>query len=296
MSLAAAALVLAACGAEVGDTCEFDSDCRGGTLCLEQTCYATCSDDNDCEAPYGDCHTHRRRTAAGEETIRACVEPGFDSPVDNGEYDCQSTGDCCASDAECVEQLGDADAVCGVDRRCVIPVAAPSYAVLLRDRTPVDATEPPADGGLGADIAAAFVRDRSGEPVGYAQTLQYSPANGADGPVAVFDGSAPALNADGDCVDGRFEDVAVPLGGQDGYLLVAFYDLAERRLALNDGWELVVIEWGESCDASAADVYQPFLCVAEADGSGDAPAIDMDRDCAQALTDRPVSGYHITGL
>jgi hypothetical protein len=297
MALAAVVFALSACGADVGDACEFDSDCRGGTLCIEQTCYATCSDDSDCEAPYDDCHSHRRRTAAGEETIRACVEPDFDAPDDNGSPDCDSTGDCCDADAECVEQFGDDAAVCGVDGRCMIPVAAPSYAVLIRDHTQVDTAELPEDGGLGADIAAAMVLDRSGEPVGYAQTLQYSPANDADGPASALDGTAPALDADGRCVDGSFEDVAAPLGGQGGHLLVAFYDLAGRRIALNEGWQLVVIEWGDNCGASGDDEYRPYLCVAEADASSDEePAIDIARDCTQPLTDGPVSGYQITGL
>ena len=281
-------LVAASSCAGVGDDCQFDSDCGGANLCIEQTCHSSCTDVEDCEVPYDMCEPYTRERPDGEETVRVCVTDPFESPNNSPDGGACSGADCCQSDADCVQAFDNERARCGIDQRCYIPVA---HGVLLSDRTEVDTAKDPEDGGLGADIAAVFVRSSAaGEPVGYGSTLDYSPANGVQGPASTFAGSAPQLDASGECVAGTFEDSAVALGGQGGHLLIEFVDADGKPLQLNDSWQVVVVEWGENCGSTAdsQDIYDVSFCSGGA-RSGD---IDPSSDCSRLLNEEgPVSGF-----
>jgi hypothetical protein len=293
-ALSLAAIAAASC-AGIGDACEFDSDCGGGNLCIERTCYAACSDEQDCEPPYEVCQAHTREVSEVEETVKACVGEDF-GETNNDNNDCEGSGDCCTEDAQCVEQFGDSDAVCGIDSRCIIPVAPPAQGVLIRDRSVVDTSVEPSDGGLGADIAAIYLRAAgSEEPIGFGVTLDYAPVNSARGNAEIFDATAPVLDESGQCVAGAFAESTVSLGGEGGHLLVGFEGADGQRLQLNAGWEIVVIEWGANCGQDVdADVYDVFFCSSDrpesSDGSDD---IDPDAHCERQLNTATVSGYQV---
>ena len=293
-ALSLAALVTVSC-AGLGATCQFDSDCSGGNLCVQQTCYAACTAAADCETPYDICQPYTREDTNGGETVKICVTEDFDPANNDAGADCEGSGDCCTSDEECVEHFGDDNAVCGIDKRCIIPVSEPDHAVLIRDRSDVDASAEPEDGGLGSDVAAVFVRPAAGgEPLGYGVALDYAPVNDAGGPDSALDGSAPALGAAGQCVAASFEETALSLGGAGGYVLVGFEDADGQRLQLNNSMEVVVIEWGANCGASdEVDAFDVFFCSSQQAASSDAGGaqIDPGADCTQQLNAEPVSGY-----
>ncbi len=287
-------LLLAACGS-IGQACQFDADCSGGSLCIAQTCYATCTDKHDCQPPYDRCLAQTRASGKGQETVKVCVPQDFNNSTNNNPSTCVAP-DCCETDDACVQAFGDSRAVCGMDKRCIIPVPPVDSAVLIRDRTQVDTATQPADGGLGADIAAIYVRTAdSDQPLGWAKMLDYSPVNDAQGPASTFDGTAKTLTADGQCVDATFADSAVPLGGDGGGLLVSFEDANGRRLQLNADWQLVVIEWGANCAAAGeADTYDIYYCESAHEGSG---GIDPATDCTRQLNaNGPVSGYQAVSI
>lgn len=297
LSLAAISLAagLAISCADIGSSCEFDSDCSGGNLCIQQTCYAACTSPEDCEVPYDICQPYARQNSGGEETVKVCVDENFEVGNNDTGGNCEETGDCCQTDAECaaLPDFGP-NAVCGADNRCITPVARPHQGVLIRDRTVVDTGAEPADGGLGADIAAIFVRPIGAEaPAGYGVSLDYAPIHDADGPVDAHDGSAPVLDAQGECVDASFEQAALPLGGEGGYALFGFEDSDGQRLRLNNGWEVVVIEWGANCGTAAEeDRYDVFLCTAQTEGA----PLDPDADCEVLLNPEPASGFRALSL
>lgn len=281
--------------AGIGSNCQFDSDCSGGNLCIRQTCYAACTSSEDCSPPYVTCQAYARQNTNGDETVKICVDADFEVGNNGIGEDCEQTGDCCQTDEECaaLPDFG-SDAVCGADNRCITPVARPKQGILIRDRTPVDTRVEPADGGLGADIAAVFVRPvGTEEPAGFGVALEYAPVNGADGALASHDGTAPTLSANGECVARSFNETALPLGGEGGYVLFGFENTDGRRLLLNNEWEVVVIEWGANCAAEAsADAYDVFMCTAETD------AIDLDEgtDCDTRLNTDPSTGFGVWSL
>lgn len=298
------AIAAAACGS-IGATCEFDSDCSGGSLCIEQTCYVACSDEQDCEPPYDICQAHTRQVSGVEETVKACVGENF-GEQNGGTNQCEDSGDCCTDDAECIAQFGDDAAVCGIDNRCIIPVAPPAHGVLIRDRSVVDTSQEPQDGGFGADIAAIFVRHAgSQDPVGFGVTLDYAPANAAGSNADIFDGSAPSLDEGGQCVTGAFEESTVSLGGTGGTLLVAFEDADGRRLELNSSWEVVVIEWGANCGQSEnVDTFDVYFCSREPSEASKEPSeasdasggIDPNAHCERQLNVDEVSGFQVLNI
>ncbi len=282
------------CGG-LGSSCQFDSDCTGGNLCIQQTCYAACTAAEDCADPhYATCKAYSRQSTSGDETVKICVGEDFDAGNNDTGGDCEETGDCCTTDAECVDVMGDDKAVCGADNRCIIPVPQPRHAVLIRDRTAVDTSQDPADGGRGADIAAVFVRPAdSRDATGFGTAIDYSPVNEASGPHDALDGSAPTLDATGRCVAQSFEETALPLGGDGGYLLVGFENADGQPLRLNNGLELVVIEWGANCGAAGdADTYDVFFCTSESENT----PVDPDADCTRQLNAEPSSGYEVLSL
>jgi hypothetical protein len=298
LAMVSLSAIAAASCAGIGESCEFDSDCSGGNLCIEKTCYSACSDQQDCQPPYEMCQAHTRQTSAGEETVKACVSEDFGGQ-NNGNNNCADTGDCCTDDAQCVEHFQDDDAVCGIDGRCIIPVSPPAQAVLIRDRSQIDTAEDPPDGGLGADIAAVYVRaSGSDEPVGFGVALEYAPANSARGDSAIFDGTAPSLDDSGQCVDTAFQESTASLGGQGGYLLVAFEDTDGTRFQLNTSLEIVVVEWGANCGQSeGADVYDVYFCSMEPlSSSNESAGIDPDAHCERQLNTQAASGYQVLGI
>jgi hypothetical protein len=291
------AIAAASC-AGIGDACQFDSDCNGGNLCIDDTCYASCSDERDCEPPYEFCQAHTRQASEVDETVKACVDEDF-GQQNNTPENCEDSGDCCSDDAECVAHFGDDAAVCGSDGRCIIPVARPAHGVLIRDRSAVDPIQDPADGGLGADIAALYVRaSGSDEPLGVGVTADYAPANSAGESADIFDGSAPSLDADGQCVAGIFDESTASLGGEGGYLLVTFEDADGQRLQLNRSWELVVIEWGANCgQPDDTDVFDVYFCSAQRPDSPDMPvSIDPRTHCERQLNTNRAAGHHVSSL
>ncbi|QDG53399.1 hypothetical protein FIV42_22430 [Persicimonas caeni] len=286
---------MAASCAGLGASCQFDSDCTGGNLCIQQTCYAACTAAEDCEPPYDICQPYARQNSGGDETVKICVGEDFEVENNDAGNNCEQSGDCCQTDAECaaLPDFGP-NAVCGADNRCITPVAHPEQGILIRDRTTVDTGEQPADGGLGADIAAVFVRPAATEEAtGFGVLLDYSPVNGADGPADAHVGAAPLLDAQGQCVSGGFDETALPLGGEGGYALFGFDNADGDRLRLNNGWEAVVIEWGANCGAeAAADSYDVFFCTAQSEGA----AIDPVTDCSKQLNPQPASGFAAISL
>lgn len=122
MATVAMVFFLSACGA-VGDACLFDSDCSGGNLCVRDMCRAACSVEADCEPPENRCLAVTRERLAEKETVKVCVDERFDADVDGGNVDCKASGDCCTSDADCIELYDDSRARCGRDARCLIPLS-----------------------------------------------------------------------------------------------------------------------------------------------------------------------------
>jgi|GEM_PF-6552988 len=118
----AALFLSSGCGA-VGDACLFDSDCGGGSLCVRDMCRATCSSEEDCDAPQNRCLAVTRERSAEEETVKICVDERFDADPNGSPSDCKASGNCCTQDAQCVELFEDSRARCGHDARCLIPLS-----------------------------------------------------------------------------------------------------------------------------------------------------------------------------
>jgi hypothetical protein len=289
--LAAAFLLLSGASdcSGFGGFCDFDSDCSDGRFCVESECREPCTDDADCFGSE-DCDVVARQ--AQDDTVQVCVpaEPitGEDAGPDT---ECTMVENCCTSDVQCREALGDPAAVCGFDDRCVIPVER--HAVAIRGQT--EAILDPEDGVSGADIGAVWVRDaESAEPLGYAEVIAYDFATRPDVlPEQILDGAAPALDGTEQCVDGPIETATFGLGGQGSVVLVSFVDDAGQRIRLDATMELVAIEWGANCydEADAQEGFSMSFCRAFG-GS-----IDALEDCTTRLTgEEPASGYVVIPL
>ncbi|MFW5965905.1 MAG: hypothetical protein ACOCV2_00235 [Persicimonas sp.] len=279
-----ALLVIAASGcSDVGRPCQTDSDCDSGSICFEETCYARCEEDDDC-LPSDKCEVQTRQVEDSRETVNICVDEDFRSD-DSDEGLCGEPGECCSSDDDCTEELGDDRAVCGDHDRCLIPVEL-SHAILITDRTDVDEDEQ-VDEGPGADIAHVYARtSEEPDPIGYGTTLEYAPADGAEeGPGAELDGTSRPLDDSRTCVEGDFDEYAMSLGGDEGTLLVAFDDTTGQPLELTPDMEVVVLEWGENCGVSDdPDRYDVRFCeTQQLDSTDDNRGIDPQTDCETPL-------------
>lgn len=289
--LAAAFLLLSGasdCGG-FGSFCDFDSDCSNGRLCVESECREPCNGDRDCFGSES-CDVVARQEQ--DDTVQVCIPPEPDEDFDAGsDTECAMIENCCTVDSECREALGDSEAVCGFDGRCVIPVE--KHAVLLRGQTEPQATSD--DGHYGADIGAVFVRDaQTGEPLGYAAVLDY--AFDSQPPVApdeILDGEAPTLDETGECIEGEVGLDTFSLDGRNGAVLVSFVDLDGQRLRLDESMELVAVEWGANCYDQMSEVDGFSMSFCRAFGG----SVEMGEDCTASLTGaQPVSGFVVIPL
>lgn len=246
--LASVALSGATCGDSsvfpAQPTCVVDGECETG-ICFDGECTAECVSDEDCAA--GEfCRSELR--APENDVVDVCVGGGNNS---EGEAECLIDSDCL-----------DERAQCGADGFCFVPEL--TFGVLITDRTVPQSV--PADGGVGADIAAVFLRDADGEVLAWADTLEVAPANDVAIQNAPAGGSRPLLD-DQTCVDAPYEAVATPLGGDGGYLLVRFLESQTGNPVRQptEGWQLVVVEWGENCpegDGGEQDLFDVAWCEA----------------------------------
>ncbi|MGM0555891.1 MAG: hypothetical protein ACQEVA_05905 [Myxococcota bacterium] len=289
--LAAASMLLSGASdcSGFGAFCDFDSDCSDGRLCVESECREPCTEDTDCFGS-DECDVVARQ--AEDDTVQVCIPEEPVTEDDAGtDTDCTTVENCCTSDEQCREALGDPGAVCGFDDRCVIPVE--KHAIAIRGQT--DSVLDPEDGVPGADIGAVWVRDvETAEPLGYAEVIAYDFTASPDVlPEDILDGSAPDLDATEQCVAGNIETDTFGLGGQGSLVLVAFVDGDGQRIRLDDSMELVAIEWGANCyeQTDADEGFSMDFCRAFG-GS-----IDAREDCATPLTGgEPVSGYVVIPL
>lgn len=267
-----------------GMSCDFDSNCNGGELCVEGICANPCTSDLQCD-DNRTCQVFIRENEADQ--VHVCMLPPTDD--DNNAVSPQ-----CSGDEECREILGSVEAICGLNYRCVFPEidggqgeAKAFDSVLIHDRTPrawVDEQNHP-----GTVVSAVFVRDQGGSIVGYGNTIAFVPGvvdeEQAGGHL---DGQPVQLDESGQCVAG--DDPAMSaLGGEGGYYLVGFVDYRGARIALGQGWKVIVIGWSAQCGGELdfqqeSGEYDVSLCVS----SGGAVE-DFDADCQKS--DGKVSGY-----
>ncbi|MBA2660954.1 MAG: hypothetical protein H0U74_01560 [Bradymonadaceae bacterium] len=248
--------------------CEFDSDCGNGNLCVEFTCTNTCATDLDCQSVQG-CQAFLRKGES--DPVHVCMpEDVYNN--DPGQ---------CADAAQCQALMADPAAICGINRRCVVPIPEddrPVHAIYIRDLSSST------DDVLGTMLAAVFVRDTEGNVVGFADTLAFVPADQSEQP-GHLDGSPPKLDESGQCVAGE-EPVLSALGGLGGHYVIGFVDNRGAGLQLEQGWKVVVIAWGPNCgeERDPPNEYEVSLCVSASD-----EVLDFDAHC-HALNGRS-SGY-----
>jgi hypothetical protein len=272
-----------------GGFCDFDSDCNEGRLCVEGECRDPCTSEQDCFGS-DSCDVVARQ--AQDDTVQVCIPPEPDNDEDAGpDAECQMIENCCTTNNECQEALGDSEAVCGFDGRCVIPVE--KHAVRLRGQTEQGAEID--DGHFGADIGAVFVRDaQSGQPLAFGRFIDGQFAEQPSvAPGDVLDGTQPELDATERCIAGEAGVDTFALGGMDGQALVSFYDVDGQRVRLDESMELVVVEWGANCYDETVDTEGFSVDFCRAFGS----SVEMSEDCRRSLTGQePVSGYVVIPL
>ena len=243
------------CGAGIGLSCELDSDCSENQICADEQCTKTCTTDEDCLRGGYVCQPYI--DANREESVNVCLASDVGVGSDGGEMDC-------TSDEECRQKFGE-NARCGIQGNCI--VNDPRHGLLIRDTTPnVEPGNPKDDSGLGADIAAVFLIDSNDDIVGRARAVSYEPANGIGGGMAAhFDGSKPMLDMSEKCIAGAFDGNTTSLGGEGGSLLVDFVDEMDEPVQFAQGYDAVVIEWGQqNCGAMGSnDEYDVLACVSQ---------------------------------
>lgn len=254
--------------------CVFDDECDRDEVCLEGGCIETCTSDEDCSSQEI-CRSELR--AEQQDVVDVCV-PDDDVPPDD-ETECET-------DAECDDAFPGRGARCAIDGVCYFP----AFSLLVRDTTAVEPAVAADDGGLGADIVAIYLRDRTtGEPLAWAETIAVHPANDV-APQNAPDGTRARLNEEGTCSERAYEQAATPLGGDGGTLLVRFLESATGRIVSSplSAWDIVVVEWGDNCpggELGPSDSYEVYACAASTHRNTD-PA----RDCPELLGVAPAGG------
>ncbi len=280
--LALSSLVVSCMSA--GMSCDFDSNCDGGELCVDGMCADPCTSDQQCAEEYDTCQVYIRENEADQ--VHICMS----APSNDAN---NATSLQCTTDEQCHEALGSVAAICGLNYRCVVtevsasPEAQEVPSILIRDRTPrvkVDEQNHP-----GTIVSAVFVRDAGGSIVGYGNTLEFV-SGAVDGASLVghLDGQPVELDESGQCVSGN-EAAMSPLGGEGGYYLVGFVDYRGEPIALGQGWKVIVIGWSSQCSDEADPLYEAgeydvSLCV-----SSTVSVANFDADCQKF--DGEASGY-----
>lgn len=245
--------------------CTVDADCGPEEACVEQICRTRCASNEDCaeedELEPGAQITCRPITRPEEpdEAINVCAPPETDSPEENND-----SPQACQSNAECVERLGEMRARCSVVNTCIL--APDEHSVLIRDA----GSPGPADAEAGVELLALWVEDDTGARLGWGVLEAYEPAGGQDPspPMGALDGSPVELDPEATCVADPAQAPALRLGGAGGTARVSFLDAQGRRLLLEEGWQIVVLERGPDChEDEVADEYEVSLCVSQADGA-----------------------------
>lgn len=264
--------LLMACSSQ-GISCDFDSDCNHGDLCVESLCAHPCTSDQQCEGE-GTCQAFVRQNE--DDQVHVCMVVSDENDAIGGEFQC-------VNDGECRALLGVEEAICGLNYRCVVPEPDSEAgveqvsALLIRDLTPRVLVEE--EGHPGTIVNAVFVRDENGSIVGYGDTLAL--VSGTDGmeQSGHLDGQPVQLEESGQCVAGA-EPAMSALGGEGGYYLVSFVDSQGARISPGEGWKVIVIAWSESCGGAgepqpALGEYRVSLCVSVVN-----QVPDLDSDCS----------------
>ncbi len=269
---------------EAGMSCDFDSNCGGGELCVEGMCANPCTSDQQC-GENDSCQVFTRENEADQ--VHVCMY----SPKEVGN---NANSSQCLDDAECREMLGSPDAICGLNYRCVVfpsmdasPGMGMFDSVLIRDHTPRELVEE--QNHPGAVVSTIFVRDEGGSIVGYGDTLSFkSGMVNSDQTDGHLDGQPVQLDESGQCVAGDNSSMS-SLGGEGGYYLVSFVDYRGSRIVLGEGWKIVVIAWSAQCGNEMnfppeSGEYDVSLCV-----SPSATVDNFETDCQKIGGN--VSGY-----
>lgn len=250
--------------------CVVDAECKGAqAICFQGACAPTCVIDDDCDDAV--CRSEVR--AAQDDVVDVCV----------AEIDANNMGGDCRFDRDCDAASPGSEARCGIDGTCFIP----AFSLLIRDTTIGDDA---ADGGPGADIAAIYLQDPvTGAPVAWADTITYQPAVQLSGDF-VPNGERVALNDERTCTVATYADVATPLGGEGGVLLVRFLEgvTGDTVSTPPSSWNVVVVEWGDNCpggELGEPDSYDVYACAAPTH-----KATDPGRDCGELLARAPNGG------
>ena len=255
------------------EPCVVDQECGDDFVCYQGACTSTCAFDSDCRA--GSICRSEARTAR-DDVVEVCVTEDDNDIIDTT----------CRNDDQCESQFPDRFARCGVDGRCLLP----AFSLLIRDTT-VAATQSPADGGVGADVAAIYLTDSDSDtPVAWADTIVAATAEALPPLDPLPFGDAIALNDDNTCVNGSFDESVLSLGGDGGYVLVRFLETGTGNVVNTppSTWNIVVIEWGDNCGADADSPPDSLALYGCTSTSHDSTSLDVD--CGELLAEAPDGG------
>jgi hypothetical protein len=130
----------------------------------------------------------------------------------------------------------------------------------------------------------------SDEPVAWADTIVAVSGHPDATDDLAPDGNPVALVADNSCTEAAFEDVAYPMGGDDGYMLVRFLESDSGNVVNTPpaSWNIVVVEWGANCGATPDDPLDTFGLYACAASTHDTTQPDID--CGELLGESESGG------
>ena len=250
----AAPWMLGSCSS-IGAACQFDSECDAGNACIRDQCRLLCTSDEDCvglkegEVEEIACHAVPRQEGDEVDSASVCGPFSLTEPLESGSGD-----EICVEDDYCRRLLEDEGAVCSFVGRCVIPQQL--------DVVVIEDTAQGEELSQGAIILSVYVVFEEaivahGEIVEHLPPQDVEPAEDA----MLRRPSMPV--GPGECPTGEQEGLAL---GKGGSARLSFVDLQGRAVALERGWEVVVIERGQTCgEEETNDPYDASLCVYEVD-------------------------------
>lgn len=300
-ALATVALVgigLSGCGDL--DECENDGDCPGTEACytggLTNTCETSCGTEENPDP--GACDAGEMCVDANESgNLQACVASGTGGDNDTG-MGADTGMDMDGGDVECMENddCPGENNICNPQGMCeMISTQNEHYFVQFKDVTldqkpgeEAAACEGNSADDPGSDIFAIELQDSDGNNKGWAFYVANANAGSTNTHTnfaTVFDGSEPTLmSMNGEqCVDFGTDTVA-SLGCQNGMMVAGFKTGPDAQdfVALEEGDQIVVHEYGDQCGGSDVDVLNAQVCTNQAatdfqglgDISGDYPSCD----------------------
>lgn len=267
------------CSEDVGFECFSDLQCSTGVLCIEGSCLASCSQDEDCSEATS-CEVFQR--------------PGESDPV----LACLATenedGLACVSDRSCKEFFADDRAYCGIHGYCVHPgdgdldgdgdgdgdgdsvgdgdgnadggeEADELFYVVIEQLTDQGEVyesalpEADAEGDSGGEddpefelqeplmpvrVGALVLRNEQQSAVGYGEILQVEGHPEAGGALMT---EVLSLNEEGTCTDDEPGAPYLSLGGPGGRAYLSFYERPGQVVIPGLFWRMEVLAEGAEC-------------------------------------------------